>query len=191
MINENSLSIIAYILIGFLLGVIFATSNELKIVNELNVASFSNLLLIIILSILIPIYLTKRIDNVRSLKGLLMHSLNEYCNDIDNIDDLLSTKLNSKIDQEFCSKINYKFQSFGKRLSTISKQLNILADVEINDLFITVKTQHTGYWDSVTGENGIKPNKFDLNIEFLLEQKKLYDNLRENIGILKVKINMK
>lgn len=183
---KNLLLLITGLIIGLYIGLVVDRIPFFVLDRNINIVVAGNLVFMVILAILIPVFLTKKIDNAKYKKELL----------ISEIDDLKLISREIQVSFENHSEkilpvdeiktITYSCKKLKAQRRMISNQIEGFGGERIKKCMLELKNEVDEYWDVVTGDRS--PQLKPVCPRFMWVQDKQFNALSRKANILKFMI---
>jgi len=175
---------------GLYLGFIFKNVPFFELNTKIDIVAAGNLLLVLFLALLIPLYVTDKLGDKRSEKNLLIEELVILCQKLERINNFLESRADQTFSAEDFIKTLSLFKSARQHLWSIETALTQLEQTEVTNQTNELKKKITAYWESVTGPKGIKKNdSYTLKRTFLFSLHLPYEHTQSHARKLKFIIN--
>lgn len=171
-----SISLTIFIL-GLFSGSLITRFPYFTLDPSINIIELLNLLFLVLLTFLVPYFVTRRIDNDKGHKNMLISEADMICRNI----EIIETILQDNLDQSLGRPTYIKLISYTKKLSQsmeiIEKQTMKYSHSEIKSSVTKLKSLITSHWNDLTGDEGIKPKGFTIQGNFILKIQKKQSSL--------------
>jgi hypothetical protein len=174
---------------GIFLGLSITRVPFLTLKSDIDIVSIGNLLFLIFLSFIIPLFITKRMENDRVQKDMLIAEINIFCFHIDVVGDTLESNLSKVLDSNGYKKILSSLKKSRQSLELINEQSVELSAQKLDLEISSLKLLSAEYWELLTGDSGVKKERFTVKSSFVWRQNKLLGSLTRSARKLGFKIN--
>lgn len=187
--NRTYVLAIFIFIFGTFLGLSITRVPFLTLNSDIDIIEVGNLLFLIFLSFIIPLFITKRMDNDRIQKDMLIGEVNIFCSHLDVVDNALEAKLSEELDQEGYKKILSSLKKSRQSLELLKEQLIEMSSKKLESDISSLEGLSVEYWKFLTGDDGVKPQSFVVKSRFIWKQKNLLGTITRNARNLGFKIN--
>ena len=174
---EKKFALSAIILVaGVYLGLIIQKIPYLTLNPQVDVVALGNLIFVVILSILVPIFVTTRMNNSRIKKDMLIEELRYFSKSLELTSNLLEANIDKTPTKIVFTQVLGSFKKARQIFKVIDEQLDKKSSEKIlvtkSELDKTLMT----YWKFVTGDDGIKMNNYKVTASFFWKQSCKFDD---------------
>ena len=187
--NKYYVSGVFIFIFGIFLGLSITRVPFLTLKSDIDIVSIGNLLLLIFLSFSIPLFITKRMENDRVQKDMLIAEVSIFCSHLDVINNTLESNLSKVLGSEEYKKILSSLKKSRQSLELIKEQLVDFSAEKLDSDMLSLSALLEGHWLFLTGDSGIKPSGFTVKSNFIWRQGSLLDSLTRSARKLGFKIN--
>jgi hypothetical protein len=174
---------------GTFLGLSITRVPFLTLNSDVDIIEIGNLIFLIFLSFIIPLFITKRMDNDRVQKDMLIEEVAIFCSHLEIVNDVLEVKLSKELDQEGYKKILSSLKKSRQSFELLKEQLVEVSPNKLDTDVSSLEELLEGYWEFLTGDSGVKPQCYVVKSTFIWKQNKLLGSINRNARKLGFKIN--
>jgi hypothetical protein len=177
------------LIVGGYLGTLIQKIPYITLNPMVDIIGLGNLIFVICLTILIPIFVTTRMDNDRSRKDMLIDELKIFCDFLESVSEALETSIGQTPNKDIYTKVLSSFKKARQTFSVISEQLDETPNKELLEQKVKLENYLELYWLFVTGDGGIKMSNYTLTSTFYWKQSSKFDDTTRSARQLKFLIN--
>lgn len=172
---------------GVLLGKVIPDIDSYSIQTTINPAQIAHTIIFIAAAIFVPITITRKIDNRRKEKDLVIEELNSISKLADDLGDFF----NHQIDQPWKKTDFISTMLSLKKISTKSESISTMLTNTTNNPLCYKKLSEkiNDHWNVISNDEGVKPTGFKISGTFIQKQNKAQFELSRVILELKVTVN--
>ena len=168
-------------IIAFYLGTTAIHIPYLQLSPQINLVDLANVLLVLVLAVIIPTSLTRKIDDHRCEKNLIISEIDIFCSAVNEIDELIKSLINKSNSPENFTNVNSRFKSCRQHFSTIQEQVDPRFGVAASKQLDRLSLEIQECWEFITGDSGLKPNRSKITAPFFWRShSKIQSTLRES-----------
>lgn len=185
----NSSAILIVFIFGLLVGRLWKNFPYLKFNPEINILDSVNLLVMVIIAFMIPIFITKLIEDKRGIKIILIDETRELISIISEIKNIISSAHSSgalKVTDK--DDINFKFHEAELKANSILEQIKESFVNNSPEVQGTIKGLLWNYKDYLTGGELMHSSFIKVNQHFYRENITEYYKIETGLKTLIQKI---
>lgn len=181
------------IVIGAIVLAVFAafllvSHADFAIVKRLDVVAFAQLFLVGVLTISLPLVITKRLDDKKDEKDFLLGE----CSELETLAKLINDSIFENKATGFCQVkfgvLNSKFRRCRQICANYRGHKSLVSTKELSREIDAVHDAINKYWRYVTGVDGIKSDEQPIALSFLRRQEIRYQKVLGTLRQLRVKL---
>lgn len=174
---------------GIYIGTAFIHVPYFELDKDVNIIELGNFIAIPMLALLIPIFLTKKLDDKKCSKDLLISELKVLCESLSEINVSVKNLSGRAPDRDEFRNIMSDFKSIRVHFNFIKEESKRLKSSSVELQIKDVNTKIEGYWKMVTGDEGIKIQNFRASQKFIWKQSLEHDLVARETKKLMFTIN--
>lgn len=175
------------VFIGLSIGMFIERVPYLTLDKNVNVVAAMNLLFMAGLAILIPSLLTRKIDNHRCKKNLLISEI-ELLNSISKeVQVIIESSAGNVFSTADIKNIKYLCKKLKGQFSLLKSQTDNLGNDNVNKQVLEMEKDINNYWEVVTGD--ACPLTSPVTPAFIWNQDRQFNRLSKGMSLLKFMIN--
>ena len=175
--------------IGILLDVFIKLPNK-YFQTQINIVELANLLATILVAFLIPLFISKIIDDNKSIKACLIDELKALLNTIHGANEIIVSAYDKgSITKKDKDKIIWIQTETELKITSFQEQINIAYKNQAKSMCDELKKYCVDYMDFLTGDNVMLSSFKKVDITFLRSNKIKYSNVETGIKTLIQKVH--
>lgn len=143
---------------------------------QVDIVALGNLVFVVLLSILIPIFVTTRMNNNRIKKDMLIEELRLFCESLELTSNLVEANIGKTPTKIDFTKVLGSFKKARQNFNVINEQLDKKSNKKILVTKRKLDESLMVYWKFVTGDDGIKMNDYIVTPSFYWKQSCKFDD---------------
>jgi hypothetical protein len=176
--NRDQVIAGAFTCIGLGLGMFMDRVPYLTLDPATKPIELINLILIVLVAVGVPLWITSRVDNIRAKKDLIINELEEFIVQLDKRSSILSSKENFKDLNFELLQLNRLAKTARSMLRMTKSQLGSPIKKDVLECLDEFEARLNDYWRYTTGNNGVFTVTESNSSKFCLKQSNLADQLR-------------
>lgn len=177
------------LIVGIWIGL---SLNRIPLVSldpQVGLAELGNAVMVLVLALTVPFLLTRRIDNQRNEKNLLIDEIRVFYKSLEEIDKLLMGKCGQELSQDSFREVIFLFKKSKMQFAHVEDQLGESFSKARNQTIGQINDALGIYWVTVTGNGGITPSGFQVTHGFVVKQAAVFENTARAARKLQFQVN--